>query len=269
VNKVSAKPGLYIHVPFCKGKCRYCHFYSSTELHFIPSYLDALDTEMALYKDFPAINGGDTPQDRGRADGTQGIFDTIYFGGGTPSLLDISAFARILNSVARNFKISSDCEITVEVNPADQDPSWYKSLNALGVNRLNLGIQSFDDDILRFLGRRHTAAEAVAAIETAALAGFGNVGLDLIYGIPGQNLASWEKTLEKALSFKPAHLSCYELTIEENTPLARLHMENAFSLPNDDLQWDFFRTTSAYLTGHGYTHYEVSNFSRREALATS
>ena len=194
------------------------------------------------------------------------VFDTVYFGGGTPSLLDISEFELILSALQKNFRISADSEITVEVNPADRDISWFKAMRAMGINRLNIGVQSFDDPILEFLGRRHNGASARIAIEMALGAGFDNIGLDLIYNIPGNSLRSWKETMRTALSFKPAHLSCYELSIEENTSLAQKYRKGEFSLPNEDQQWTFFSTTSDFLVNAGYFHYEVSNFASNESL---
>jgi len=267
VNDLPEHAGLYIHIPFCKGKCNYCHFYSSNHLELIKPYIKALLHELRLYKSFPQ-SPGKSREAGGAVDAGAHICDTIYFGGGTPSLLDTSDFELILEGLDEHFQISPDSEITVELNPADRDLSWFKALKSLGINRLNLGTQSFDDDILRFLGRRHTVAEATASIETAVKAGFENIGLDLIYGIPGQDLASWVQTLSKALTFIPAHLSCYELSIEEGTPLSRKHQNGDFSLPDEDLQWDFFRTTSEVLVNAGYVHYEVSNFARDASLAS-
>jgi len=249
--------GIYIHVPFCKGKCNYCHFYSINSLELIPQYIQALHDEISLCSTSPF-----TPALASGGEETPDTFDTIYFGGGTPSLLGVRHFETILKTVESHFKIAADAEITVELNPADRDLTWYKTLKPLGINRLNIGIQSFDDPVLRFLGRRHMAADAVAAIEMAVRAGFDNIGLDLIYGIPGQDLASWQRTLEKALSFRPAHLSCYELSVEEGTPLARRYLNGDFSLPDENRQWDFFSRTSKYLEKFGYIHYEVSNFAR-------
>ena len=195
-----------------------------------------------------------------------GTFDTIYFGGGTPSLLDARDVDAILSAVHRSFPITSHPEITIEINPADRDISWFRALRRLGVNRLNIGIQSLDDGDLSFLGRRHTSDEAVAAIDLSATAGFENVGFDLIYSLPGQTLPSWQKTLDRAVSCRPAHLSCYELTIEKGTPLAMRYEQHELTRPDETRQGDFFEFTSSYLQQAGYLHYEVSNFARKEAF---
>ncbi|MDD5167691.1 MAG: coproporphyrinogen-III oxidase family protein, partial [Syntrophales bacterium] len=229
--RLSDNPGLYIHVPFCIRKCRHCHFYSIDKIELIPDFIKALQKEMYLsgtdFKSVPELP-----------------FDTIYFGGGTPSLLDSSQFETILSTIRRHYCIAPHPEITVEINPADRDTAWFRGLRQAGVNRLNIGVQSFDDRILRFLGRRHSAAESITSIETAAKTGFDNIGLDLIYGIPGQSLSLWQKTLAKALSFHPAHLSCYEFSIEEDTPLMMNYKRGDFVMPDEDRQWDLFRITS-------------------------
>ncbi|PKN05707.1 MAG: coproporphyrinogen III oxidase [Deltaproteobacteria bacterium HGW-Deltaproteobacteria-9] len=242
-----AQPGLYIHIPFCKTKCGYCDFYSVTSLSSIPEYIKAILEEISLYRyDFKC-------------------FDTIYIGGGTPSLLSCADLWEILIHARNTFTVAADAEITVEVNPADAHPHFLTSLRRTGVNRLNLGIQSFDENILRFLDRRHTRKQALESIEQAQAAGFDNIGLDLIYGIPGQSLLSWKDTLSLALSFEPEHLSCYQLSLEDDTPLGRKHQKGEFALPDEDRQIDFFMTTADILEDAGYLHYEVSSFARDES----
>jgi oxygen-independent coproporphyrinogen-3 oxidase len=244
VNNSVMIPGLYIHIPFCLSKCHYCNFYSETSLKHLSSYTQALDREMALY---------DQPFRK---------FDTVYFGGGTPSILKANQIADILRSIEGYFSLSEKSEITVEANPGDLDPDFLSSLRKSGVNRLNIGVQSFDDDILDFLGRRHSSRDAVHAIETAYNEGFTNVGLDLIYGIPGQNMKEWMDTLTKAISLKPEHISCYQLTIEADTPLGKRLDKGDITLPDENLQYDFFIKTSECLEDEGYIHYEISNFAR-------
>lgn len=245
---MASNSGLYIHIPFCRKKCSYCHFYSTSRLELRPDYIKALILEMS--RDHSAF----------------GTFDTIYFGGGTPSLLDIPDIDAILSAILRSLPIAPHPEITVELNPADRDISWFQALRNLGVNRLNIGIQSLDDSDLSFLGRRHTSDEALAAIDHAQAAGFENVGFDLIYNLPGQTITSWKKTLNRALSYCPAHLSCYELTVEEGTPLAMRYEKHELALPDEARQGDFFELTSDYLREAGYLHYEVSNFARAESF---
>jgi oxygen-independent coproporphyrinogen-3 oxidase len=237
-------PGLYIHIPFCLSKCHYCNFYSETSLKDLSSYTQALVGEMALYKQHFRK------------------FDTVYFGGGTPSILKADEIADILRSVEGYFSLSKESEITTEANPGDLDPDFLRSLREEGVNRINIGVQSFDDDILNFLGRRHSSRDAVRAIENTYNEGFTNVGIDLIYGIPGQDTKNWMDTLARAVSFKPEHLSCYQLTIEANTQIGKRLGTGEITLPDDDLQFDFFIKTSERLEDAGYTHYEISNFAR-------
>lgn len=243
-------PGLYIHIPFCLSKCHYCDFYSVTSIPGIPEFLEALFKEMEMYR------------------GKFSCFDTVYLGGGTPSVLDSQQLRALLTYVRQNFNLLPGSEITVEANPGDLSQPFLEALREMGINRLNIGVQSFDPEILIFLGRRHSAEEAISSIKTARGVGFGNVGLDLIYGVPGQDMASWLGTLNRALSFLPEHLSCYQLTIEEHTHLGRRHAKREFLLPGEDLQYEFFMKTSEVLEEKGYIHYEVSNFARGMALAS-
>jgi oxygen-independent coproporphyrinogen-3 oxidase len=243
-------PGLYIHIPFCKSKCHYCNFYSTTFLTRIDEFLNALSTEMAMYQE------------------TFTRFDTIYIGGGTPSLLAVKHFDSILSQIRNVFIVSPNTEITVEINPADTAREYLESLRQLGVNRLNVGVQSFDDAVLAFLKRRHSVHQAIDTIETALKAGFENIGIDLIYGVPGQDMTSWRDTVSRALSYELAHLSCYQLTIEAGTPLGLRHERGEIVFPNEDLQHAFFIKTSETLENAGYVHYEVSNFAKDMSLAS-
>ena len=235
-------PGLYIHIPFCVSKCPYCNFYSVTDRSNIPRFIACLVEEMGLYT------------------GHFDRFDTVYFGGGTPSTLSPAQLETILDAVCRHFAISKDAEITCELNPGDVSSDYLASLRAMGINRLTIGIQSFDEPMLTFLGRRHSTPQSMAALELSRRAGFENIGLDLIYGIPGQSLKSWERGLHRAISYEPEHISCYELTIEPGTPLHRRYRDNEFAFPKEDLLYEFFTTTSRLLVDAGYVHYEVSNF---------
>jgi len=236
--------GLYIHIPFCRTKCPYCTFYSETNLSFISDYLKALFQEMEMARN---------PFNQ---------LDTVYIGGGTPSLLLPHQIRAILERIRQNFHLIRDAEITLEANPADLDSSYLQSLRQSGVHRLNVGIQSFDAETLIFLGRRHSAEQAISSIVTAQEAGFDHIGIDLIYGAPKQGMESWLNTLAQALDFAPKHISCYQLTVEANTPLAIRKQREEFTLPPEDLQYDFFMKTSAILEAAGYIHYEVSNFAR-------
>jgi len=237
-------PGLYIHLPFCRTKCPYCAFYSETDLSFIPDFLRALFQEMDM-----ARNQFDR-------------FDTVYIGGGTPSVFTSYQTEEILKRIRHNFTLAAHAEITLEANPADINISFLERLRDMGVNRLNLGIQSFDRKILNFLGRRHSSAQAISAIEISRKAGFTNLGFDLIYSVPGQDMKAWLDTLSQGVAFAPEHLSCYQLTVEANTPLLTRYQKGELPFLTEGLQYDFFIKTSEQLEDAGYAHYEVSNFSR-------
>jgi oxygen-independent coproporphyrinogen-3 oxidase len=237
-------PGLYIHIPFCLSKCPYCDFYSLTSLSVVPDFLKALFKEIEMY--------------RNRFD----VFDTLYIGGGTPSLLNLKQLKDILTRVRKNFGLIADSEITVETNPADLDQSLLESMREMGINRINIGIQSLDDRVLTFLSRRHSAKQALSAIEASRKAGFQNIGLDVIYGVTAQDMNSWLGTLKQAVVFSPEHLSCYQLTLGAETPLGIRYQAGEFLMPGEELQYEFFIKTSEFLEDAGYVHYEVSNFSR-------
>jgi oxygen-independent coproporphyrinogen III oxidase len=240
----SEPAGLYIHVPFCLSKCAYCSFYSIKSVNLIPAYLLALRKEIKFYsKDFHS-------------------FDSIYIGGGTPSLLNIEQLASIFSVIRKTYKIDADAEITLEANPGDISLEYLKALRSIGINRLNIGIQSFNDKLLKFLGRRHSAGEAVFAIDMARQAGFYNLGIDLIYGVHGQGIRSWKNTLQKAVSFKPEHISCYQLSLDERTLLYKKYSLAGWQLLDEDKELKFFLATSVELENAGYIHYEVSNFAR-------
>ncbi len=238
--------GLYVHVPFCSAKCTHCGFFSLPSAGLIPAWLEAVEAEAALY----------APR--------AGIFDTLYLGGGTPSHLSAARLARLFGMLRREFGFSDRTEITLEINPEDAGPEKIEALVSLGVDRLNLGVQSFDDGELSFMGRRHNAADSVRGIEVIRRAGCANLGLDLIYGLPRQSVRSWLQTLDLALEHEPAHLSCYQLTVEPSTPLERKVLRGEVVLPDEELSREFFLATSAHLSQAGYLHYEVSNFAREE-----
>jgi putative oxygen-independent coproporphyrinogen III oxidase len=248
----AATPGLYIHIPFCRTKCPYCDFYSVTDSSAVPAYLTALDREAGLYRE--AFHP----------------FDTLYLGGGTPSLLTCEQLTQLMKSLQRHFDFAPETEFTLEANPDDVTPEKLRLWRDLGVNRLSLGVQSLDEAELKFLGRRHTAAQARRALEMARRAGFANLSVDLIYGLPGQRPETWRRTLEQVLEFDPEHLSCYQLTVEAGetpaprTPLARRLARGELILPAEEAQRTFFLCTRGFLAGRGYIQYEVSNFAREE-----
>jgi oxygen-independent coproporphyrinogen-3 oxidase len=241
-------PGLYIHIPFCRTKCPYCDFYSCTDAPAVRDFTAALNRELLLYcKSFPAV-------------------DTVYLGGGTPTVLPDEELAVLMATVRTHVVIAPDAEITIEANPNDLSRERLSHLRSLGFNRLSLGVQSFDDAVLRFLGRRHTADEARQAIKQARSAGFDTVSLDFMYAVPGQKHEDWFATLGEALAFLPEHLSCYQLTIKEETPFFARAQTGEFEPVTDDEQAGLFMATAAFLEEHGFVHYEVSNFCRAENL---
>jgi oxygen-independent coproporphyrinogen-3 oxidase len=248
LNTPSNQAGLYIHIPFCVRKCGYCSFYSVQSVKLIPQYLTALQREMEFYSSHFKS------------------FDTIYLGGGTPSLFTPKQLEAIFVTINRYYKIDPHAEITIEVNPGDVSLKYFQSLRSLGINRLNIGIQSFDDQLLKFLGRRHSAADAVTAIDYAKAAGFTNIGIDLIYGVHHQNINLWKCTIQQAISFTPEHISCYQLSLEAKTPLYKKYNRDGLKLPSEGEQLEYFLATAEELGNAGYLHYEVSNFARAQNL---
>ena len=245
--KKPVKPlGLYIHIPFCKSKCIYCDFYS------LPRAEDRMDRYVsALCRQLAEIAQRTTAH----------TVDSVYLGGGTPSYLGEKRLRRILKTVKKHYHLSRDAEITLEANP-DSAGDWraLRSLRRAGMNRLSLGVQSADDGLLRALGRPHTFAQAEEAAAAARRARIRNLSLDLIYGLPGQDLAGWKDTLERAAALEPEHLSCYGLKVEEGTPL--WDMQEKMDLPDDDAQADMYLWTVERLEALGYEQYEISNFAR-------
>lgn len=239
-------PGLYVHVPFCKTKCPYCDFYSVLGTEHAGKWLKAVLGEASL-------NSPEFPR-----------FDSLYIGGGTPSLLDDDEVEGLIAGLRGVFRFDDTTEVTIELNPDDVTKEKLALYRSLGVNRVSLGVQSFDDDEVRFLGRRHSGRQGEEAARLVAEAGFAEFGIDLIYGLPGQTVRSWRKTLRLALSYGPAHLSCYQLTVEGDTPFSRLAREGGLALPDDARAAKLFLGMSEYITGQGFVHYEVSNFARGE-----
>ena len=245
-KKSSPLPGLYIHVPFCVKKCPYCAFYSVTDLSLTGSYVDSLLKEM----EFQAAGSGFSG------------FDTVYFGGGTPSLLSPSQIKAVLDRAAGLFSLAGDLSVTLEANPKTVSRKTLEGYRAAGVNRINFGVQSFNGENLKFLGRIHDSGDAKKALADARKAGFTDVGLDLIFGLPGHSPESWRADLAEALSFSPEHLSCYMLTIEKDSPFGAMREKGRAMSADDGLLADLFLLTHEVLTGAGYIHYEVSNYSK-------
>ncbi len=238
--------GIYIHIPFCKSKCDYCDFYSlAGQEEEMDRYQKALLTHLRSFG--PKLKGW--------------VVDTIYFGGGTPSYYGDKRLREILSLIQRLCTISRQAEITVECNPDSVDPRSMARLRRAGVNRISLGMQSADGQQLRCLHRVHSPRQVIQAVSDIRQAKIENLSLDLIYGLPGQTMADWEDTLEKALALDPEHLSCYGLKVEPDTPLAR-QVEEGLALPDEDQQADFYLRTVDLLRQHGYRQYEISNFAK-------
>lgn len=239
------KLGIYLHIPFCRSKCAYCDFYSlANQEGQMDRYLNALLTHLRET----------APQAKGR------VVDTVYLGGGTPSIFGTQRLKTLLGAVKRLYRLDRDCEITMEANPESVTPELLRTVRGAGVNRISLGIQSADDSQLRAIGRPHTFAQGVQAVEQVRQAGFDNLSLDLIFGLPDQDLASWQDTVERLLALNPEHLSCYGLQLEEGTPLyAR---RDQLTLADDDLQADMYLWMVQRLEAAGYRQYEISNFGK-------
>jgi len=246
----TSKPGLYVHVPFCASKCRYCAFCSEANSPWVSRWLAAASREAQQYRhDWSG-------------------FDSVYVGGGTPSWLRDDGLAELVNLSCRYFRVPSDSELTLEVNPADVTPERAVRWRGMGFNRISIGVQSFRSEELRWLGRRHDARQARAAVDAVRAAGFDNVSLDLLHGLPGQSLAQRAQSVCEAISLQPEHLSCYELTVEKGTPLANAVAAGECILPGPDEQADAFAAAVDLLVRHGYVHYEVSSFARSERLTS-
>ena len=239
--------GIYIHVPFCRSKCQYCDFYSLTTKSddLLDGYLDAVCDHI---KEAGAL----APNYK---------VDSIFFGGGTPSFFGADGIATILTTIRRNFDVTGDAEITCEANPDSVSDKLLSRLYAEGFNRISLGVQCDDNEILKKLGRPHTYDQAVTAYHRIRKAGFRNVSLDLIYGLPGQSLQAWQDTLENVLRLNPEHISCYGLKVEEGTPL--YDYRQYANLPDDDVQADMYTVACEVLRGRGFKQYEISNFCRK------
>ena len=238
--------GLYVHVPFCKTKCPYCDFntYQGIE-NLIEPFLPAITSEITCWGDalaHPPVK-------------------SVFFGGGTPSYLPPGDIERILVAIQSSFQVDPTAEISIEANPGDLDEAACAGILDQGVNRLSIGVQSLDNDLLNLLGRRHQASEAVEAFQSARQAGFDNVNLDLMYGLPNQSMEQWQKTLSSLIELTPEHISLYALTIEEGTPMHRWATEGKIPEPDSDLAADMYQHAREVLAEAGYHHYEISNWS--------
>jgi oxygen-independent coproporphyrinogen-3 oxidase len=238
--------GIYIHIPFCKQRCSYCDFYTRVAPRQINDTVNAIIREMEIRRDYLKDD----------------FIQTIYFGGGTPSLLSAEQFQWIFETLFLIFKIKNDAEITFEANPDDLTPSFFESIHSLPFNRISIGIQSFDDDELKKINRRHTGNEAIAAFQNARNAGFRNISIDLIYGLPLQTKQSWEIQLQKAFELNPEHISVYGLTYEEGTPLHKLRELGRITSAADAEMIDMHLFMLQKMESAGYEAYEISNFAK-------
>ncbi|WP_234735652.1 radical SAM family heme chaperone HemW [Tellurirhabdus bombi] len=236
---------LYLHIPFCKQACHYCDFHFSTSLKQKPVLVDALCKELTLQKDYLGTNQ----------------LETIYFGGGTPSLLTEKELAQIFETIHRFFSVKAGAEITLEANPDDLQPSQLSMLRQY-VNRLSIGIQSFHEPHLRFMNRAHSATEAESCVRLAQDAGFDNLTIDLIYGVPAPDHDIWQRNLEKAIQLNIPHISSYCLTIEPDTAFGRWQQKGRLQVPEDSFAAEEFTMLVDALTTNGYEHYEISNFAK-------
>ena len=239
--------GIYLHIPFCKHRCAYCSFFSSTDSELKEAYVSALCRELEMRKHY----AGDEP------------VRTIYVGGGTPSQLSLPQLERLFTQIYKIYKVDTDAEVTLEVNPDDVRDEYTSALScSLPIRRLSMGVQTFNDERLRFLKRRHTAAQAFEAVDCCRRYGFANLSIDLIYGLPGETLDEWEHDLRQALSLEVPHLSAYHLSYEEGTPLWKMKEQGRVTEVDEEVSAAMYTMLVEHLVRAGYEHYEISNFCR-------
>ena len=243
---------LYFHIPFCTHRCAYCDFntYAGQE-DLIPAYVEALCREVNFVGS--------------RFEVGKGKVHTVFFGGGTPSLLSPKQFAQILESIRRNFSLNEDVEITIEANPGTVSFDDLHDLRSLGINRISYGVQSANMEELRMLERAHNFWDVIEAVTSSRKAGFDNLNLDLIYGLPEQTLRSWQTTVQRILDLHPEHISAYALTLEHGTPFGRWASKGLLPIPDPDLAAEMYELLSETLEANGYTQYEISNWAKQKA----
>lgn len=237
--------GIYLHIPFCKKRCIYCDFYSTTSSKKKNDYIKSLCKELKIKKDY--LNHEE--------------INTIYFGGGTPSQLSFNDFNQIFQTINNYYNVNSKAEITLEANPDDLTEEYLNSISKLPFNRISMGIQTFNDETLSLINRRHNAQQAIDAFHRCRNYGLNNISIDLIYGLPGETLESWNKDLDIAINLRPEHISAYHLIYEEGTKLHKLREENKVKEADEDLSNILFENLIKRLKDSGYIHYEISNFS--------
>ena len=246
-NVVTKTGGIYIHVPFCQKRCIYCDFYSTTfGTEWKRLYVSALKREMMLR--------------RSEIDFTRG--PSLYIGGGTPSQLSSSLLLEMFRAITDLFTLANNAEVTIEINPDDVTPHLVEALSQTPVNRISMGVQTFSDELLRFLKRRHTSAQASQAVQLIRDAGYNNISLDLIYGLPGQTLRDWKCDVRQLLALDVPHLSAYALSYEEGTPLHNMLFEGKVSEVSDELSWQMYEYLMDETAAAGFEHYEISNFAK-------
>lgn len=238
--------GIYLHIPFCRRACHYCDFHFTTNLRNADSLVDAMLREIETRRSY--LNSE--------------TVKTIYFGGGTPSLLPTTDIERLLNSIHRTQSVAADIEFTLEANPEDLSKSKLQELKDLGVNRLSLGTQSFIDTELQWMNRMHTAKQAESAIRNAQEIGFDNISIDLIFGLPQQTLQDWQQNLNKAIALDIQHISSYSLTVEPKTVLRKRISSEEQLPPDEDIASQCFEMNTEFLPANGFEHYEISNFAK-------
>lgn len=238
--------GIYVHIPFCKQACYYCDFHFSTNQEVRMRLVECIKDELILQKSYLKNQ----------------IVNTIYFGGGTPSLLNEDELKLILDAIRDNFELNNTIEITLEANPDDLSESNLSYFKKLGINRLSIGIQSFHNPFLSFLHRTHSAEKAIEGIKNARKIGFNNISIDLIYAIPGESNEQWLADIDQALALSPEHISCYSLTIEEKTVFGKWAAAGKLKAVEDDIAAQHLELLMEKLEANGYEHYEISNFAK-------
>lgn len=242
--------GIYIHIPFCKSRCIYCGFYSTTNKELKERYVDALIREIHMRKDdFARLGTSLSPSS----------ISTVYFGGGTPSSLSVCDIERIVGALESTFN-GTPSEVTLEMNPDDVTKDYIKAVRQMGINRISMGIQTFDDSRLQFIRRRHNASQAEEAVMTIREEGIHNVSIDLMFGFPNQTMDEWVTDIDKAIALHPTHISAYSLMYEEDTPLFRMLQKGEINQIDDETSLAMYTELINRLTANGYEHYEISNF---------
>lgn len=247
--------GIYVHIPFCRSKCQYCDFYSlpksAKTVEMMDRYVKALERHIR----------------EGGARAPKYEVDTVYFGGGTPSYFGSERLKEVLTTITRRFNVSKSAEVSLEANPDSITEKGCKRLIQSGFNRISIGVQNNNDQILKILGRPHTFRQAVQAVDIARTAGFDNLSIDLMYGLPGQTPQQWADCLGSVIDLHPDHISAYGLTLNEGTPLYRYRDQAA--LPNDDAQASMYLYAVSTLEAYGYHQYEISNFAKPDGNAST